>query len=384
MGATNWTRNASWVALCISGVIAHQEAHAGECAPSTPECHLENGSRLLDSDPKRAAEELLASYKLDERTDTLALYATALERARRYASALESWQRVIVFRESELDAAKAAARSSSSRKRAAARTAKARAQQGLEQAAEAIIRLWPSVGKVRVRIPAGQQVAVSRDGIEVDVTRDVLVNAGRDELVFTRKDGSAERVVVEVAGGGSVKLDAPAEQVAKPAPAKPAAKPAAKLAAKPAAKAEPMKPMAAEEAAEPVAAAARPMPLAKVRLVDEPRSPTMSRIGLGLVAGAVVAGGIAGGLGYLADRDYDRALDSGCNDAGQCPIGPAADLAERSNDRARLAQISAIGAGALLATGVTMYIVGRGKTRRAATDVSLRVAPSSAAIAWRF
>ncbi|HSK03609.1 MAG TPA: hypothetical protein VK932_20295, partial [Kofleriaceae bacterium] len=103
-----------------------------------------------------------------------------------------------------------------------------------------------------------------------------------------------------------------------------------------------------------------------------------------LVAGAVVAGGIAGGLGYLADRDYDRALESGCSDAGQCPIGPAADLAERSNDRARLAQISAVGAGALLATGVTLWIVGRGKTRRAATDMSLRVAPSSAAIAWRF
>ncbi|HSK00755.1 MAG TPA: hypothetical protein VK932_05915, partial [Kofleriaceae bacterium] len=264
MGATIWTRNASWVALCISGVIAHQEAHAGECTPSTPECHLENGSELLDSDPKRAADELLASYKLDERTDTLALYATALERARRYASALETWQRVIVFRESELDAAKAAARSSSSRKRAAARTAKARAQKGLEQAAEAIIRLWPSVGKARVRVPAGQQIAVSRDGIEVDVSRDVLVNAGRDELVFTRKDGSAARVVVEVAAGGSVKIDAPAEQVATPAP-KPA--PA------------PMKPMAAEEA-EPVAASARPAPpLAKVRLVDEPRSPTMSRIG---------------------------------------------------------------------------------------------------------
>lgn len=382
MGATNWTRNASWVALCISGVIAHQEAHAGECAPSTPECHLENGSRLLDSDPKRAAEELLASYKLDERTDTLALYATALERARRYASALETWQRVIVFRESELDAAKAAARASSSRKRAAARTARARAQQGLEQAAEAIIRLWPSVGKVRVRIPAGQQVAVSRDGIEVDVARDVLVNAGRDELVFTREDGSAARVVVEVAAGGSAKIDAPAEPVAKPA-----AKPAARLAAKAPAKAEPVKapaPMAAEEEAAPVAAPARPMPLAKVRLVDEPRSPTMSRIGLGLVAGAVVAGGIAGGLGYLADRDYDRALDSGCNDAGRCPIGPAADLAERSNDRARLAQISAIGAGAMLATGVTLWIVGRGKTRRAAEEVSVRVAPSSAAIAWRF
>jgi hypothetical protein len=127
-----------------------------------------------------------------------------------------------------------------------------------------------------------------------------------------------------------------------------------------------------------------PGPALETRFVEEPRSRTMSRVGLGLVGGAVIVGGIAGTLGYLANRDFDRAKDGGCSSDGQCPIGPAADLAERSNDRARLAQFTAIGSGALLATGVTLWIVGRGKTRRAATDVSMRVGPSSAALAWRF
>ncbi len=382
---------ARWFAVCAAVSLAQTEAHAGECTPPTPECHLENGKQLLDNDPRRAAEELLASYKLDERTDTLALYAAALERDRSYAAALETWQRIIVFRESELESAKEKARKGGSRQRAAARTAMARAEKQMEQAAESIMKLWSKVGRVRVRIPDGQQLAVTRGGIEVDVSRDVLVNAGKDELVFTRKDGAAKAVVVEVAAGGSAKIDAPApEAIAKAKPAKPAkATPARPAKPEPQKVAQP-KPAAPELTAKAPAAPApepemkAPMPpLTTVRLVEEPRSRAMSRIGIGLVAGAVVAGGIAGSLGYLADRDYDRSIEAGCAD-NQCPFGPAADLAERSNDRARLAQISAIAGGAMLATGVTLWIVGRGKTKRTPTDVTLRVAPSSAAIAWRF
>jgi hypothetical protein len=383
-------RSAGWLAIGVSVALLHTEAHAGECTPPSPECHLKNGKELLDGDPKRAADELLASYKLDERTDTLVLYATALERDKRYAVALETWQRVIVFRESELEAAKENAAKGGKRQRAAARAAMAKSEKGMEQAAEAIMKLWPSVGRVRVRIPAGEQLAVSRGGAEVDPSRDVLVNAGRDELVFTRKDGSTKRVVVEVAAGGSAKVDAPtAEAIAKATPKKADPPRPQKIEQPRPAKVE--APVAAElpkakPPAEPVVAAEeRPSPpLTTVRLAEEPRSRTMSRVGIGLVAGAVVAGGIAGTLGYLADRDYDDAIAGGCSADGQCPFGPAADLAQRSNDRARIAQISAIGAGAMLATGVTLYIVGRGKTRRAATDVTLRVAPSSAAIAWRF
>ena len=107
-----------------------------------------------------------------------------------------------------------------------------------------------------------------------------------------------------------------------------------------------------------------------------------ARIGVGLVAGGVVGLGIAGSLAYLANRDFDRAQGLGCNSAGDCPIGPAAALGEQSNDRARLAQLTAIGGGALLVTGATIWILGRGKARRAVTDVSVSVTPSSVGIGW--
>ncbi|MGH9887853.1 MAG: hypothetical protein ACREBE_20140 [bacterium] len=367
-----------WLALCAAVVIGRSEARAETCAPPTPACHLENGKRLLESDPKRAAEELLASYQLDERTETLELYASALQRAHRYGLALETWKRIIIFRDSEVETAKETLSTATGRKAAAARKTMERAQTQSEQAAAAIIKLWPEVGRVRVRLAPGQDMVVTHDGAEVDVSRDVLVNAGRDELVFTRKDASVERVVVEVTAGALAKIDAPsATVVAKLEPAAAAEKVVARperstLEEKPVAKPEPE----AEDEA-------RPQPLATV-MVDEPRSRTMSRIGLGLVAGAVVAGGFAGGFGYLASRDHDRARDAGCTADDQCPFGPAADLANRSNDRARIAQISAIAGGALLATGVTLWIVGRSKTHRAAPEVALHVGLSSTAISWRF
>ena len=346
-------------------MIGHAEARAEPCTTPTPACHLENGKDLLGSDPKRAAEELLASYQLDERTDTLVLYATALQLDHRYATALATWKRVIVFRDSELDAAKDKARTATGRKLAAARAAAARAQKQSEQAAEEIIKLWPHVGRVHIAFPAGPQLAVTHDGVEVDVAHDVLVNAGSDELVFTYKDGTREHLEVEVAAGALAKIDAPPAVSAKPEP-----KPAPVLVPPP------------REVRPPVEA---PTPvLATRRSVDEPRSLTMSRVGLGLVAGAVVAGGVAGGFGYLGSRDYDRSRTAGCSADGQCPFGPAADLAQRSNDRARFAQITAIGAGALAATGVTLWFLGRHKTHHAITDVSLTLSPSSTAIAGRF
>jgi hypothetical protein len=360
-----------WLAICIAVVVGHPAARAEPCTTPTPACHLENGKELLTSDPERAALELLASYKLDERTDTLVLYATALQLDQRYALALETWKRVIVFRDSELDAAKDTARTAAGRKRAAARAAEVRIQQQSEQAAEAIIKLWPRVGRVRIGLAAGQQLAVSREGAEVDVSHDVLVNAGRDELVFTRKDGSVERVVVEVAAGAFAKIDAPPDAVAKPTPQPPPPEPSPQRDPE-----VPAKPEVPVEAPAPARATGR--------FVDEPRSLTMSRIGLGLIAGAAVAEAIAGGLGYLASGDYDRARTTGCSSDGRCPFGPAADLAQQSNDRARLAQITAIGGAALAVTGVTLWFVGRKTTHHAVTDITLRVGPSSTAISGRF
>jgi hypothetical protein len=347
-------------------MVAHSEALAGECAPPTPECHLANGTKLLTADPKRAASELLASFQLDERTDTLALYATALQADRQYARALDTWQRIILFRESEIEAAKEAMRGRSSRKREAARAAQARAQEQSELASAEIIKLWASVGRVRVVFSPGQQLVVSDDGVELDASKDFLVNAGRDELTFTRPDGSAVRVVVEVAAGQIKTVEAPKERgrveapIVTPPPAPPAL-------------AEP-KPTSV--------VATRAPALAAARFVDAPRSPMLSRVGLGLVAGGAIGFGIAGTLGYLASRDFDRARELGCNSDGQCPIGPAADLGGQSRDRSRLAQITAVGGGALLVTGATLWILGRGTTRRAATEVTVSVSPSSVGIGW--
>jgi len=206
--------SARWLAIGIAVAVAGSEARAERCPPASPSCHLEAGKQLLERDPRRAAEELLASYQLDERTDTLALYATALELDRRYALALETWKRVIIFRDSELETAKETARTATGRKLTAARTAAARAEKQSEQAAQAILKLWPRVARVRIRLAPGQQLAVSHDGADVDPSRDVLVNAGRDELVFTRKDGTVERVAIEVPAGALAKIDAPSDQLA--------------------------------------------------------------------------------------------------------------------------------------------------------------------------
>jgi hypothetical protein len=154
--------------------------------------------------------------------------------------------------------------------------------------------------------------------------------------------------------------------------------------------APPAKPAAPGDAAADDEGATAPRPaLAAARAVDEPRKITMSRVGLGLVAGAVVAGGVAGSFGYLAGRDFDRSRTAGCSADGRCAFGPAADLAQQSNQRARIAQISAVGAVALAATGVTLWWVGRGKTHATVTDVALRVGPStsgglSTAVSGRF
>ncbi len=51
---------------------------------------------------------------------------------------------------------------------------------------------------------------------------------------------------------------------------------------------------------------------------------------------------------------------------GECPFGPAADRADRSNDRARIAQITAVGGGAMLVTGAVLWYLGRGKPGRPA------------------
>jgi hypothetical protein len=116
---------------------------------------------------------------------------------------------------------------------------------------------------------------------------------------------------------------------------------------------------------------------------DEPRatrSPTMTRVGIGLGVAGVVGLGVAATLGVIASRDFDKAQDLGCDSDGQCPIGAASEMAQQSNDRARAAQITAIGGGALLATGATLFILGRRPAKQERMTVSVN--PSSISIGW--
>ncbi len=364
----------------VALVLIDANANAETCSPPTPTCHLEAGKQLLPTDPRRASEELLASYKLDERTDTLVLYAQALERDKRFAAAVEAWERVVTYRESELVAAKEAGRGTTVAKRR------------LAQASDAVAKLNPLVARVRIKFGQGPKPTVTRDGMEVDATREIVVNAGGDELVFAR-NGASGRVAITLKPGENVRIDAPdlSAIAAKPKaePKKPAPTAAPKkiekprqtevAIAKPKAEPKPIKPEP-KPVAEP-----EPSKLDKALATTEgPRSLTMKRIGLGVMAGGVAATALAGTFGYLWYRDFDRAKDLGCNGSGDCPIGEATDLAERSNDRARVAQISAIGAGALLATGATLYLLGNKRVKREAPQMTLSVSPSSATFAWRF
>ena len=373
--SSSFARPFAGFAVCFAVVAGHAGAARAECAPPTPECHLKAGKKLIDRDPKRASVELLASYKLDERTETLTLYATALQSDKQYARALETWQRIIVFRESEMEAAKENMKLR--KKAAAAKQQMAVAQEASEHAAAQIMALWPNVAKVKVNL-AGQPYVVTRGGDEVDVTKEILVNANKDELVFTRSDGSSQKVLVAVLPGQVKTIDAP---IAK-APA---------LVGTPARKlpeqrripdtVEPL-PTVTEEPSSVIEARTED------RYIVEPRSRSMSRIGVGLMAGGVVALGVATTFGIIANNKFDDAKDAGCDDDGECPVGRAANLGEQARDNTRVMQISAIGGGALLVTGATLWWLGRTETRTPSDSISIRVdttsTSASASIGWSF
>src|SRR4051812_33752712 len=91
--------------IFVAALLVPTKARA-ECSPPTPACHLASGKKLLKTDPKAAAADFLASFKLDEKTDTLILYAQALEADKQWALAAETWKRVATYRDSELTAVK--------------------------------------------------------------------------------------------------------------------------------------------------------------------------------------------------------------------------------------------------------------------------------------
>ncbi len=367
LGPVRHVLKASGGAAIAIALLLPADANAADCtANPTPACHLAEGKKLIKSDPKRAAVELLASYKLDERTDTLELYAAALENDKQYALAAETWERIIKYRESELTAAK------ESKLGAAKVTA---AQRKMEAASKAVAKLEPNTAKVRIKLNPGPPPKVTRDGAELDVMKEIWVKSGSDELLFTFADGTSEKVAVNLKAGENVRIDAP-----KARPAEPPRPIVAKRPDEPKptvdVKTEPKPPDVAMR--EP-----KETPLPPMRDTAIRPSNTKRNVGFALIGGGVVLAGVATTFGVIASNRFSDAKDNGCNDDGECPIGSRGlELAEQSNDNARVAQITGIGAVVLIGTGVTLWMLHRKEVKR--SSMTLNVSGKSAALAWSF
>ncbi len=346
------------LALSIA-LLAPGAARAADCtANPTPACHLAEGKKLVKSNPKQAAAEFLASYKLDERTDTLELYAAALESDKQYALAAETWERIVKYRESELTAAK------EQKKNVAA------AQRKLDGASKAVTKLEANTAKIRIKLNPGPPPKVTRDGSDVDPAKEIWVKSGSDALLFTFADGSSVPVPVTLKAGENVRIDAP-----KPKPVEPPRPPI-----------EPPKPPieVKKDPIPPVVAMKEPdvKPLPPGPSESHP-SNFKRNLGFGLIGGGVILAGVATTFGILASNKFDDAQAAGCNGDGECPIGsPGVDLAEKSNDQARVAQITGIGAVALIGTGVTLWMLHRKEQKR--SSMTLNVSGKAAAFGWRF
>jgi hypothetical protein len=339
--------------------LAAAPAAADTCDPPSPECHLKNGEKLLKTDPKGAAAELLASYKLDERTDTLTLYAQAVQADGQYGLALETWQRIILFRESEIDAAKEA-----KGKEKAKATAKAKdAQAKSEEAATEIQKLWGKVGKVKINNLNGMTVT-RPGGAEVDATKEVLVTSGHDELVFTRADATTKTLTVEVAAGSTKAYDAP---TGSDAPMKEPVAP---------------QPLVKDHGGEKTVVETRPDGQT-ITYTEAPRSPGMAKAGLVIGGVGAVGLGVGATFAIIAHGKYSDAKDLGCDSDNNCPTGAATRKARSANDNARVANVGLIGGGALVVTGAILYYVGH-KSVRKESDVQVSLTPDFVGVGWSF
>jgi hypothetical protein len=342
-------------------LLAPTNASAADCTSNpTPACHLAEGNKLVKSNPKQAAVEFLASYKLDERTDTLELYAVALEADKQYALAAETWERIVKYREGELTAAK------EQKKNIAA------AQRKMTGAAKAVTKLEANTAKVRIKLNPGPPPKVTRDGNEVDPNKEIWVKAGSDELVFTFADGSSSAVPVQLKAGENVRIDAPK---AKPVePPKPPDEPKPPIDPKqPEVKQDPEPPVVGMKDPE-----VKPLPPGPA----EPHSNFKRNLGLGMIGGGVILAGVATTFAIVASNKFSDAKDAGCDDDANCPAGRATNLAEQSNDNARVAQITGIGAVALIGTGVTLWLLHKKESNK--SSMTINVSGKSAALGWRF
>lgn len=354
--------NASGGLAVAIALLAPTHASAADCASNpTPACHLAEGNKLVKSNPKQAAAEFLASYKLDERTDTLELYAVALEADKQYALAAETWERIVKYREGELTAAK------EQKKNLAA------AQRKLTGASKAVTRLEANTAKVRIKLDPGPPPKITRDGNEVDATKEIWVKAGGDELVFTFASGSSATVPVQLKAGENVRIDAPKAKPVEP-PKPPIEEPKPPVEPPPVVTNDPEPPVVGMKDPD-----VKPLPPGPS---ETPHSNFKRNLGLGLVGGGVILAGVATTFAVVASNKFSDAKDAGCDDDANCPAGRATNLAEQSNDNARVAQLTGIGAVALIGTGVTLWLLHKKESNK--SSMTINVSGKSAAFGWRF
>ncbi len=344
-------------------LLAPTSARAADCTSNpTPACHLAEGNKLVKSNPKQAAVEFLSSYKLDERTDTLELYAVALEADKQTALAGETWERIVKYRESELTAAK------EQKKNVAA------AQRKMDGASKSLKKLEANTAKVRIKLNPGPPPKITRDRNEVDANKEIWVKSGSDELVFTFTDGSSVPVPVNLKAGDNVRIDAPKPKPKPVEPPKPIDEPKPPIEPPPVVKKDPDPPVVGMT--EPDRNPLPPGP------TETQPSNFKRNVGYGLIGGGVILAGVATTFAIVASNKFSDAKDAGCDADANCPGGRATNLAEQSNDNARVAQITGIGAVALIGTGVTLWLLHKKEANR--SSMTINVTGKSAGFGWRF
>jgi len=332
---------------CLTSAASSAVAERCDDAPAV--CELDAGKAALVSDPAEAAKQLFASYQLEPKPGTLAVYAYALHRAHRYAESYEAFTRAKTAFEAIVAAT---AKTVDGAKAAQDLAALSRAQRELVDAQNTLQNIESELGllrsltaEVRVRYAAGAPPAgllIARRGagdVDDPFGHPFIIDAPADTLVVTYPDGKRREIALALAGGATQTVVIPAPEVpAAVAPANPA----------------------------PAIPAPAPDPI-------EPRHHTARWTGLALLVAGASTASIAGIVAY--DAHEDRCPD------GMCASMASAVAAGQAKNREQLAAGVAIGGGVLALTGLVLAITDPGHStapRGAASNFNVIVRSNGA------
>ena len=125
-------------------------------------------------------------------------------------------------------------------------------------------------------------------------------------------------------------------------------------------------------------AAPAPVQAEKATPADKPSDGSGLRV-TGLVAAGLglVGVGVGVGFGLTAHSRHESAISGGCS-GKTCPDTSSADMERGAASAGTVSTVGFVAGGVLLATGVTLYIVGRPSSSEAKASASVRVTPSAA------